>query len=571
MKKKMVKHLSTAVVAAMLVGSVPAFAMAAEVNGITATQETATSAIVHFVNSGDTSKLSSMATYVSEPKTYVKDGVTYLRLDVQQVYSVKITVDGKEGTKVAEYVKTVEGRNGSQEVTFFTFDYALNDATAIIKSQASYFVPGVFTETQVHDLFIVVGNDIDTAKAELATLIEQAKLESAPTAALQTALAAAEKANNYVTKKVDLEAALKALKAALNENPTDAQVYFVNESDASKISSMANYISNPKTYTKDGVTYLRLDVQQVYDVTVTVEEKAGAKVAEYVATVNGRTGPQEVTFFTLDYAIADENAVIKASASYMVPGVFTEPQSHGINIVIGSNVDAAKANLVKALAVANAVTNPSAALTTAIATATAANSYLNSNEKIVTATNALVEVVAKNVSFSDVTTHWAKDAINLAVAKSIVNGYTDGTFQPNKNITRAEFTKLIATALDLPVASNELTFKDAASIQEWAVPFVKQAVNAGIITGYQDETFRANNNITRAEMAVMVVKALNITELASADELTFKDSDSIPNYAKSYVATAVKLGLVTGLTKDTFGPNGQATRAEAVTIIVRAQ
>ncbi|HIW33340.1 MAG TPA: S-layer homology domain-containing protein [Candidatus Paenibacillus intestinavium] len=571
MKKKMVKHLSTAVVAAMLVGSVPAFALAAEVPAISSNQETATAALVHFINSGDTAKLSSMAAYVSEPKTYVKDGVTYLRLDVQQVYSVKITVEGKEGTKVDEYVKTVEGRNGSQEVTFFTLDYALTDATAIIKSEASYFVPGVFTETQVHDLSIVIGNDIDAAKAELATLIEQAQLEKAPTAALQTALAAAEKANNYVTKKADLEVALKELKVALNENPTEAAVYFVNKSDASKISSMANYLSNPKTYTKDGVTYLRLDVQQVYDVTVTVEGKAGTKVAQYVATVNGRTGPQEVTFFTLDYVVTDVKAVIEASASYMVPDVFTEPQSHGIDIVIGSNVDAAKANLVKALAVANAVTTPSAALTTAIETATATNSYLKSNEQIVTATNALVEVVAQNVSFSDVTDHWAKDAINLAVAKSIVNGYTDGTFQPNKNITRAEFTKLIATALDLPVASNELTFKDAASIQVWAVPFVKQAVNAGIITGYQDETFRANNNITRAEMAVMVVKALNITELASADELTFKDSDAIPTYAKSYVATAVKLGLVTGLTTDTFGPNGQATRAEAVTIIGRAQ
>lgn len=569
MKKKVVKHLSTMVAAVMLVGSVPAFAMAEEVSSITVNQENATNALVHFINSGDTSKLSSMAAYVSNPKTYTKDGVTYLRLDVQQQYSVNITVEGKEGVKVDEYVATVTGRGGAQEVTFFTFDYALKDATAVIESQASYFVPGVFTETQVHDLFIVIGNDIDKSKAELEANIEQAKAATESSTALKNALAAAEKADNYVTKKADLEAALSALKVALAENPENAQVYYVNESDSSKISTMANYISNPKTYTKEGVNYLRLDVQQVYDVNVTVEGKEGVKVGEHVETVAGRNGAQEVTFFTLDYAVSDLNAVIKAAASYFVAGVFTEPQSHGINIVIGSNVDAAKAKLVNALMVAQTVKNPTTALTTAIEKANAANSYLKKNEEIVAATEALVAVVAQNVSFADFTTHWAKDAINEAVAKSIVNGYTDGTFKPNNNVSRAEFTKLIATALELPAATKELAFKDVDSIQAWALPYVTQAVNAGIITGYTDETFRANNNITRAEMAVMVVKALDI-ELVSADELTFADSDSIPAFAKQYVATAVKHGLITGLGNNKFGAKDSATRAEAVTIILRA-
>lgn len=568
MKSKVLRRLSSVVVAAMLVGSVPAFALAEEAQVISA-QLNDEQSIVHFVNSSDTSKLSAMASYISNAKSYVKDGVTYLRMDVQQVYDVKITVEGQEGVKVGEYVATVEGRGGAQEVTFFTIDYAVKDATAIIEAEASYFVPNVFTEPQVHGLFVVLGNDINVAKAELDATIEAAKEVEAPSAAVTTALAAAEKVNNYVTKKADLEAALKTLKTALAENPAAAQVYFVNESDPSKLSAMANYIANPKTYTKDGVTYLRLDVQQVYDVKVLIEDKEGTKAGEYVTTVVGRGGPEQVTMFTFDYALTDATAVIKGSASYFVPGVFTEPQAHDLDIVIGHNVDAEKAQLAKALNVAGKVEEPSAALITAIQQATAANSYLKTNEEIAAATAQLVQEVAKQVSFSDVNEHWAKATIQEAVASGIAEGYVDGSFKPNQQVTRAEFTKLIASALNLPAASGELTFSDKDSIQAWALPFVQQSVQAGIINGYEDGTFKANNNITRSEMAVMVVKALDL-ELEEAATLEFTDNDSIPAYAKPYVATAVKHGLIEGLGDGSFGGKHTATRAQAVTIIVRA-
>src|SRR5690606_22058801 len=103
----------------------------------------------------------------------------------------------------------------------------------------------------------------------------------------------------------------------------------------------------PRTFVKDDVKYFRVDVQQSYDVKVLVEGKEGTKVGEYKTTVVGRTGPQEVTYFTLDYVVSSFDEVLGASASYFVPGVFTEPQSHDIKLVIDENVEGSKAKLIK--------------------------------------------------------------------------------------------------------------------------------------------------------------------------------------------------------------------------------
>jgi len=565
MKTALIKRLALFLVVAMLVAVVPVYAAADEAD------VKATDTVIHFVSYEDTNKLSGMSSYLSNPKTFTKDGASYLRIDVQQVYDVKFTLDGKEGVKSGEYVGTVVGRDGkSSEVTYFTYDYAVKDITAVQEGAVTYFVPGYFTESQSHKVYVVIGNDIEEAKSKLAVAIDNAEAATPKNDALQAALKSAKAVNNFVSKKADIEAAHLALVSATLLNPSDAKVYFVNHSDVSKLSSMVGYFANPKIYTKDEVTYLRIDVQQVYDVKFLLEGKEGTKVGEYVGTVVGRDGKSsEVTYFTFDYAVSDVSKSLEGSASYFVPDYFKEPQVHAVYVVLGKEIDIEKAELEQAIRVAKGIEAPAAELVAAIEKAEASNSYLASKADIQGATAALLASVEKNVSFTDTKAHWAAKAIHRGVANSVVNGYTDGTFQPNKSISRAEFTAMIARGIKLPTAANTLAFKDADDIQAWAVPFVKSAVAAEIISGYTDNTFRPADNINRAEVATMIVKALHL-DLVSADELTFTDADKIPHYAKAYVATAVKHGLVTGFKDNTFGATKQATRAEAITMVLRA-
>ncbi|MFD2328107.1 NEAT domain-containing protein [Cohnella sp. GCM10020058] len=171
--------------------------------------------------------------------------------------------------------------------------------------------------------------------------------------------------------------------------------------------------------------------------------------------------------------------------------------------------------------------------------------------------------------FFDTAKHWAVASISRAVKLGIVNGYSDGNFRPNAAISRVEFAVLLGRALDLQGEEAELSFKDAADIRPWAQSFIKQAVAAGIIGGFEDGTFRPAKEISRPELAVMIVRALGIAPEANAS-LTFGDASQIPAYARPYVAAAVKLGLIQGGSNNLFGAKSPATRAEAITLVLRA-
>ncbi|UQZ85027.1 Endo-1,4-beta-xylanase A precursor [Paenibacillus konkukensis] len=167
----------------------------------------------------------------------------------------------------------------------------------------------------------------------------------------------------------------------------------------------------------------------------------------------------------------------------------------------------------------------------------------------------------------DIQDHWAKQSIERAIALGIVNGYEDGTFRPDGDISRAEFTAMIGRALKLQGTSDELGFADADSIPNWVKPTVGQAVQEGIVNSYEDQTFRADRKITRSEIAVMIARALKLPN-DSENELDFADADQVPDWAKAQVAAAVELGMINGRDNNLFAPNASATRAEAVTLIL---
>ena len=165
-------------------------------------------------------------------------------------------------------------------------------------------------------------------------------------------------------------------------------------------------------------------------------------------------------------------------------------------------------------------------------------------------------------------THWAKDNILELVDKKVLTGYPDGTIKPDLEITRAEMAVIIVKAIGLvPVENPDLKFKDKDQIGDWAAGYIQAAVENNIIVGYEDNTFRPSNKLTREEMIVMVMKAYKY-EPVQNPELTFTDKGDIGSWSIGYVANAVELKFVAGYPDNTFRPKKNVTRAEVATVIV---
>ncbi|CAG7659120.1 hypothetical protein PAECIP111802_07389 [Paenibacillus allorhizosphaerae] len=192
--------------------------------------------------------------------------------------------------------------------------------------------------------------------------------------------------------------------------------------------------------------------------------------------------------------------------------------------------------------------------------------------------SSIYAVIETSKTFGDIKGHWAQNYITLLANKLVVDGVTDTTFEPERNITRAEFAALVVRSLGLNTNVSNATyaqFKDVASDQ-WYASVVGAAANAKLIDGYEDGTFKPNATINREELAAMVVRALNyagakpaVTSEEQAQLLAkFKDSNSIV-WAKEEVATAIKAGIVDGMTDDTLGARSTATRAQSATMLKR--
>lgn len=188
-----------------------------------------------------------------------------------------------------------------------------------------------------------------------------------------------------------------------------------------------------------------------------------------------------------------------------------------------------------------------------------------------TANFQLVSNIGKQTvrpQFNDIGKHWAKGNIERAIDLGIVNGYSDGTFKPDRIVTRAEFAVMLVKALGLTTeVSAASSFTDGAKIPSWARPYAEAAANKGIIKGYGDGSFRASNPITRAEMTVMLTRVLNPI-IDPERRTTFTDHNQIPAWAEPSIAAAVEIGLVQGRGGNRFAPNESATRAEAVTLVL---
>lgn len=165
----------------------------------------------------------------------------------------------------------------------------------------------------------------------------------------------------------------------------------------------------------------------------------------------------------------------------------------------------------------------------------------------------------------DITGHWAEADIKILIEKGAITGYPDQTFKPDNNITRAEFASVLVKAFELETKTGKI-FDDTA--EHWAKDVIATANAYDIIKGYSDEMFGPDDTITREQMALMIVRATELNQVEM--EIPFTDSAGISDWAKEGVAIAVKNGFINGYPDNTFRPQGNATRAEATTVIIRA-
>lgn len=171
-------------------------------------------------------------------------------------------------------------------------------------------------------------------------------------------------------------------------------------------------------------------------------------------------------------------------------------------------------------------------------------------------------------SLTDIQGHWAGNVIQEWVNNGLANGYPDGTFRPENNITRAEYMALANKAFNFE-DEVEINFLDVEP-GDWYLSTIKKAISAGYIGGYPDGTMRPKEPITRQEAAIIIAKIKGLqTNDQAVQELT--DANGIASWSKGYVGAVVEAGYMTGYTDGSFKATNQIKRGEAITAFNNAK
>ena len=179
-------------------------------------------------------------------------------------------------------------------------------------------------------------------------------------------------------------------------------------------------------------------------------------------------------------------------------------------------------------------------------------------------------------TFADVANdHWAYEFAKDLFDKKIISGAGKNDkgeiiLNPDSAITREEAVKIAVAAADFELNDNfELTFGDATEISDWARAYVFAGFEYGILKGYDDNTFRPKNKITREELAKVIVGTFGIEIGENADVSQFSDADKI-TWSAPYIAAAVENGIIKGYDDNSVKPQSFVTRIEAITMFGRA-
>lgn len=190
----------------------------------------------------------------------------------------------------------------------------------------------------------------------------------------------------------------------------------------------------------------------------------------------------------------------------------------------------------------------------------------------VTAASAIVASIVIPIettnAMSDVpSNHQFYDAIKDLQERGIISGYADGTFKPEKNLTRGQAAKILASVLKLDTINvQNPNFKDIPTTHQYygAIAALKEA---NIIDGFEDGTFKPENNVQRNHLAKILANAMNLKATNSAN---LPLTDVHENYRES-IAALYENGVTKGKTETTFDGSSYVTRGQMAAFIIRAE
>lgn len=175
-------------------------------------------------------------------------------------------------------------------------------------------------------------------------------------------------------------------------------------------------------------------------------------------------------------------------------------------------------------------------------------------------------LVSATVSANDYSQHWAKTAITKWQDYGIVKGYEDQSFRPNNNITRAEFAAIISRVFDLAETRGADTYLDLVlEGNKWYAAPIQKVSSAGLMH-IEGDYFNPNQLMTREEAAYSIARAYEMTAEGTPN-LVFTDSSQISDWARDAVSTLTKVKYINGNPDGSFRPQGTLTRAELVTML----
>lgn len=183
-----------------------------------------------------------------------------------------------------------------------------------------------------------------------------------------------------------------------------------------------------------------------------------------------------------------------------------------------------------------------------------------------------IPVGAEGVGFPDVKeSAWYYNAVNYCANKGIFNGNKDGTFAPNKSITRAEFVVALANYSAEDISSEECVRFNDVKGSHWYYRATSWAANNGIVSGVSENSFAPSREITRQDLCVMLNNYLKYKGIdAPADNSKlFADDSKIGSWAHKAVYTIKNAGIVSGMGQNNFEPRSKATRAQVAQMMMK--
>lgn len=186
-------------------------------------------------------------------------------------------------------------------------------------------------------------------------------------------------------------------------------------------------------------------------------------------------------------------------------------------------------------------------------------------------TIAEAEVAEKNDRevFSDLeSVPWAKESINALYDRKIVTGTDKNHFEPERNITRAEFLKLLVKVFKTDTENVSCEFEDVEK-SSWAYKFIAAAYSNGLINGVTDNRFEPDTMITRQDAAAVLYRFCGKydVQMPIGDMPQFADEDEISDYAKDAAVIFGAAGIINGVGENRFAPLEPCSRAMASKII----